>query len=122
MTCYPFGKRILKRIIGTSGGWTKSTGYTFKNSDKNQVNWLPFCKGNRLQNFIKDQILVYDLLLLDILDRKKNRWVPTFFFDVQALIFKFLDRKHFFIEDIQVILKCQKCCLSKPFFPCGGKP
>jgi lycopene beta-cyclase len=33
MTCYPFWKKIHKKVlnIGTAGGWTKaSTGYTFK--------------------------------------------------------------------------------------------
>jgi hypothetical protein len=64
-----------------------STGYTFKNSDKNQVNWLPFYKEKPTSlNFIKDQILVYDLLLLDILDRKK---LGSFFFDVQKILWLF---------------------------------
>jgi lycopene beta-cyclase len=71
MTCYPFGKKTTKRVlIGLPGGWTKaSTGYTFKNSTRNQRS--SFFKKRRIcDNFIrKPSSGFYDLLLLDILNR-----------------------------------------------------
>jgi lycopene beta-cyclase len=37
MTCYLLEKKH-NVLLGTAGGWTKaSTGYTFKNSDKNST-------------------------------------------------------------------------------------
>ena len=77
MTCYPFWKSNTKNVIniGTSGGWTKaSTGYTFKNSDKKSSELVAFLQ--RETNFTKfhkkTKFWFYDLLLLDILDRKNE--------------------------------------------------
>jgi lycopene beta-cyclase len=48
---------------------------------------------------------------------KKNRWVPTFFFDVQKkeilCYFQISRQETSFIEDIQVILKCPKMLFIK---------
>ncbi len=125
MTCYPFWKKNSKRVlnIGTAGGWTKaSTGYTFKNTDK---------QSSRLVNFLenesdfrkfhrKNKFWFYDLLLLDILDRQ-NRLGAAIFSSMfkkgnPALIFKFLDEETSLMEDIKVILKCPKTLFIKAFF------
>jgi lycopene beta-cyclase len=57
----------------TAGGWTKaSTGYTFKIQINIQPNQIPE-QGRNLKKFHhKTKFWYYDLLLLDILDRKTN--------------------------------------------------
>ena len=125
MTCYPFWKANTKNAIniGTSGGWTKaSTGYTFKNSDKKSSELVAFLQ--RETDFTKfhksTKFWFYDLLLLDILDRK-NELGSSIFSSMfkkgnPTLIFKFLDEETTFIEDIQVILKCPKTLFIKAIF------
>lgn len=125
MTCYPFWKSNTKNVIniGTSGGWTKaSTGYTFKNSDKKSSELVSFLQ--RETDFTKfhkkTKFWFYDLLLLDILDRK-NELGSTIFSSMfkkgnPTLIFKFLDEETSLKEDIQVILKCPKMLFIKAIF------
>jgi lycopene beta-cyclase len=130
MTCYPFWKANTKNVlnIGTSGGWTKaSTGYTFKNSDKKSSELVAFLQ--RETDFTKfhkrTKFWFYDLLLLDILDRKNelgSRIFSSMFKKGNpSLIFKFLDEETSFIEDIQVILKCPKMLFIKALFHVGFK-
>ena len=117
MTCYPFWKNNSKNIlnIGAAGGWTKaSTGYTFKNTVKNSKALTAFLlKENDLTKFHKiDKFWFYDLLLLDILDRK-NHLGSTIFSAMfrkgnPAVIFQFLDEETSFTEDLQVIWRCPK--------------
>jgi lycopene beta-cyclase len=117
MSCYPFWKKNTKRVlnIGTAGGWTKaSTGYTFKNSDKKSTQLIAFLqKEHDLRSFHKKtKFWFYDLLLLDILDRRNdlgaNLFSSMFKKGDSTLIFKFLDEETSLLEDIQVILKCPK--------------
>ena len=125
MTCYPFWKANTKNVIniGTSGGWTKaSTGYTFKNSDKKSSELVAFLQ--RETDFTKfhkkTKFWFYDLLLLDILDRKNELGSHIFSSMFKKgnpnLIFKFLDEETSFIEDIKVILKCPKMPFIKAIF------
>ncbi|MDI1305501.1 MAG: lycopene cyclase family protein [bacterium] len=125
MTCYPFWKSNTKNVIniGTSGGWTKaSTGYTFKNSDKKSSELVSFLQ--RETDFTKfhkkTKFWFYDLLLLDILDRKNELGGPIFSSMFKkgnpTLIFKFLDEETSLKEDIQVILKCPKMLFIKAIF------
>jgi lycopene beta-cyclase len=117
MSCYPFWKKNTKRVlnIGTAGGWTKaSTGYTFKNSDKKSTQLIAFLQiEHDLSKFHKKtKFWIYDLLLLDILDRH-NELGASLFSSIfkkggPSLIFKFLDEETSLREDIQVILKCPK--------------
>ncbi|TRX00333.1 lycopene cyclase family protein [Flavobacterium gawalongense] len=117
MTCYPFWEANTKNVIniGTSGGWTKaSTGYTFKYSDKKSTELVLFLQTETdFKKFHKTtKFWFYDLLLLDILDRK-NEIGSTIFSSLfkkgsPKLIFKFLDEETSLLEDIQVILKCPK--------------
>ncbi|MDI1306462.1 MAG: lycopene cyclase family protein [bacterium] len=125
MTCYPFWKLNTKNVIniGTSGGWTKaSTGYTFKNSDKKSTELVSFLQTETdfTKFHKKSKFWFYDLLLLDILDRK-NELGSTIFSSMfkkgnPTLIFKFLDEETSFQEDIQVILKCPKMLFIKALF------
>ncbi|MEA9413683.1 lycopene cyclase family protein [Flavobacterium sp. PL02] len=125
MTCYPFWKRNTNRVlnIGTAGGWTKaSTGYTFKKSDKKSTQLVSFLKTQTdFRKFHKkSKFWIYDLLLLDILDRN-NELGSSIFSDMfqkgnSALIFKFLDEETNLIEDVKVILKCPKLPFIKALF------
>ena len=125
MTCYPFWKANTKNVIniGTSGGWTKaSTGYTFKNSHTKSTELVAFLQ--RETDFTKfhtrTKFWFYDLLLLDILDRKNELGSHIFSSIFQkgnpSLIFKFLDEETTLYEDIQVILKCPKMLFIKAIF------
>lgn len=125
MTCYPFWKKNTQKVlnIGTAGGWTKaSTGYTFKNSDKFSTRLVAFLEqGKDLKQFHrKTKFWLYDLLLLDILDRK-NELGSSIFSSMfrkgnPALIFKFLDEETSLVEDLQVIIKCPKRLFIKALF------
>lgn len=130
MTCYPFWKSNTKNVIniGTSGGWTKaSTGYTFKNSDKKSSELVAFLQ--RETDFTKfhkkTKFWFYDLLLLDILDRKNELGSHIFSSMFKkgnpAVIFKFLDEETSLKEDIQVILKCPKMLFIKAIFHVAAK-
>ncbi|OYX82676.1 MAG: lycopene cyclase [Flavobacteriales bacterium 32-34-25] len=128
MTCYPFWKKNSKRVlnIGTAGGWTKaSTGYTFKNSDKQSSRLIDFLqKETDFRKFHrKTKFWFYDLLLLDILDRQNelgSRIFSSMFKNGNpALIFKFLDEETTLFEDIKVILKCPKMLFIKALFKSG---
>ncbi|KDN56536.1 lycopene cyclase [Flavobacterium seoulense] len=125
MTCYPFWKKNTKRVlnIGTAGGWTKaSTGYTFKNADKYSTLLVHFLQQQTdFRKFHrKSKFWFYDLLLLDILDRKNELGASIFSSMFKngnpALIFKFLDEETSLPEDIQVILKCPKMVFIKALF------
>lgn len=117
MTCYPFWKKNTQKVlnIGTSGGWTKaSTGYTFKSSDKKSTQLVAFLQTETdLRKFHKKtKFWFYDLLLLDILDRKNELGASIFSSMFKkgnpSLIFKFLDEETSLFEDLKVILKCPK--------------
>ncbi|MBG6060856.1 lycopene beta-cyclase [Flavobacterium sp. CG_9.1] len=125
MTCFPFWKANTKNVlnIGTSGGWTKaSTGYTFKNSDKKSTELVAFLQRETdFRKFHKrSKFWFYDLLLLDILDRKNELGSHIFSSMFKkgnpSLIFKFLDEETSLIEDIKVILKCPKTLFIKAIF------
>ena len=117
MTCYPFWKHNTKNVIniGTAGGWTKaSTGYTFRNADKKSSELVLFLETRTdfRKWYKKTKFWWYDLLLLDILNRK-NETGATIFSALfrkgnPQLIFQFLDEETSLWEDLQVIWKCPK--------------
>lgn len=125
MTSYPFWGKNSKNVIniGSAGGWTKaSTGYTFKNASKKSKALVSFLlEENDFRKFHKkDKFWFYDLLLLDILDKKNH--VGSSIFSAMfkkgnpSLIFKFLDEETSFSEDIRVILKCPTGLFLKALF------
>ena len=117
MTSYEFWKQNTKNIIniGSAGGWTKaSTGYTFKNTTKKSKSLMQFLQTETdFRKFHKkDKFWFYDLLFLDVLNRRNDLGSEVFSAlfrkgDV-TLIFKFLDEETSLWEDLQMILKCPK--------------
>jgi lycopene beta-cyclase len=125
MTSYPFWKHNSKNIIniGSVGGWTKaSTGYTFKNTIKKSKQLVGYLTSESdFRKFHKtNKFWFYDLLLLDILD-KKNELGSSIFSSMfhkgnTTVIFKFLDEETSFWEDLQVIWKCPTLPFVKALF------
>jgi lycopene beta-cyclase len=122
MTCYPFWSNNTKNIIyiGSAGGWTKaSTGFTFKKTIKKSKELVAFLseKNKKTVSEIdfrkfhkKDKFWFYDLLLLDVLD-KKNHLGSKIFGAIfkkgdATVIFKFLDEETSLSQDIGLMLKC----------------
>ena len=117
MTCFPFFESKTKKIlnIGSAGGWSKpSTGYTFKNIDKNTSKIIDFVKSNSsFKNFInKNRFWFYDLIFLDVLYEKnhlgKNLFSNMFKKNDPKTIFKFLDNKSSFFEELKIMLSFPK--------------
>lgn len=139
MTCYPFWKHNTQNIlnIGSAGGWTKaSTGYTFKSTIKKSKALIQFLSTDTstpdyfgtsplsvtdFRKFHKkDKFWFYDLLLLDILNRKNELgsriFSAMFRKGNSTVIFKFLDEETSFWEDLQVIWKCPKSLFVNALF------
>ena len=117
MTSYEFWKQNTKNIIniGSAGGWTKaSTGYTFKNTTKKSKSLVQFLQTETdFRKFHKkDKFWFYDLLFLDVLNRRNDLGSEIFSALFRkgdpTLIFKFLDEETSLLEDLQMIWKCPK--------------
>jgi lycopene beta-cyclase len=117
MTSYKFWKNNSNNVIhiGTAGGWSKaSTGFTFKNIDRNTTKLLSYLKEDKpLQSFHKkNKFWLYDLLLLDILS--KNNQLGSVIFsqlfqrNASPKILKFLDEETSFLEEINIFSKMPK--------------
>jgi lycopene beta-cyclase len=120
MSDFPFEKySVGKHIrIGTGGGWVKpSTGYSFKNCERNSKKIIKNLMEGRPANkgVISKKFRLYDSLLLDILSRQ-NEMGPELFkimyskYPVQK-IFSFLDDQTSFAEDLSIMIGFP----SKPF-------
>lgn len=125
MTCYKFWKHNSKNIIniGTAGGWSKaSTGFTFKNTTRKTIKLVNHLKqGKPLTKFHKvNKFWFYDLLLLDILSKKK--YIGAFLFgkmfqkNEPKQILKFLDEETSLTEDLQIQLKMPPSNFIKALF------
>ena len=125
MTSYKFWKHNSKSIIniGSAGGWTKaSTGYTFKNTTKKSkalVQFL-FTETDFRKFHKKDKFWFYDLLFLDVLNRRNDLGSEVFSALFKkgnpTLIFKFLDEETSLREDLEVIWKCPKRLFVRALF------
>jgi len=113
MTVFPFEKQNSKNIlyIGTAGGWSKpSTGYTFKNIERKTKALVEFLKQK--DNFIKfskkTRFWYYDLIFLDVLFQNNHLgselFTQMFKKNSPNMIFKFLDEKTSFLEEIKIML------------------
>lgn len=114
MSDFPFEKYSKGRHIriGTGGGWVKpSSGYSFKNCERNVALILKNLKAGRPANrgIFSKRFRFYDSLFLDVLYRQ-NEIGPALFAtmyarnDVQT-IFRFLDDQTSPGEDIGIIMK-----------------
>lgn len=118
MTTYPLWKNNSTRIlnIGSAGGWTKpSTGYTFKNTDKETSRIVDFIfkKEYNFKNFKKaTKFTFYDDLFVDVLYKENHLGYKIFskmFINCDnKIIFKFLDEETNILEDLKVIWSCPK--------------
>jgi lycopene beta-cyclase len=113
MSDFPFEKYSEGNHIriGTGGGWVKpSTGYSFKNCERNSRKIvLNLKKGTPAnQDIISKKFRFYDSLFLDVLQRK-NELGPSLFnimyskYPVQK-IFSYLDEQTSFAEDLGIMV------------------
>ena len=122
MSCYDFEAQNSDRLlhIGTAGGWAKaSTGFTFKNTERNTKKLVHHLKSEqKFKSFsIKNRYRSYDILLLDILE--ENNALGSKIFESlfrkrkPDLILKFLDEQTNLIEDMMVITGCPTLPFTK---------
>lgn len=125
MTAYDFRKHHTERIrnIGTAGGWAKpSTGYTLMSTANKIPKLIEVIKqGKPLKKLnLKNKFWYYDLLFLDVLQNDNAKGYKIFESLFKSLspqmVFKFLDEKTNFREDITYINACPKAPFIKAFF------
>ena len=111
MSCFPLDQFNTPSLlnIGTAGGWTKaSTGFTFMNTYRNVSEVVSFLKTEKpLDHFNrKNRFRFYDLLFLDVLTKYNDQGGMLFerMFEKNAplTIFRFLDEKTSFIEELRI--------------------
>jgi lycopene beta-cyclase len=129
MTSYPFWEKNSKNIlnIGTAGGWTKaSTGFTFYHTTKKTDELIDFLTKDILTALDmttfhkKTKFWFYDLIFLDVLDKQNELGAAVFSSLLMKgnpeLVFRFLNEKTSFLEDLRVMWKCPKVPFMKAFF------
>jgi lycopene beta-cyclase len=114
MTDFPFrnyskGNHIQ---IGTGGGWVKpSTGYSFKNCERNSRKIVANLKSGKpiLTGIYNLKFLLYDALFLDVLYRQNEKGPSLFHLMYGKIpvqkIFSFLDEQTSFIQDLSIIIR-----------------
>ncbi len=118
MTCFRFDNLNTDNLlyIGTAGGWTKaSTGYTFSRINEKTKQLISYIKKEKpLSKFnTVTRFWFYDLIFLDVLS--KNNSIGSKLFkkmfqkNKPEIIFKFLDDKSNFWQELKIIS-------SFPFF------
>jgi len=116
MTDYPFHKHNTSKItkIGTAGAWVKpSSGYSFKNAERNAKKVIENIKSNRLpsRGIGKGRFRKYDTLFLDILQNRnelgREIFSAMYYNNRTSLIFEFLDEETSIPEDIRIISSFQ---------------
>ncbi len=112
MTDYNFSEQQQQHIIkiGTAAGWVKpSSGYAFKATEAYVSRILDGLKKDRVYLAKPRRYHFYDRLLLKIL-KYDNKIGGKLFFEMYkrpqiSLLFKFLDEKTSFFEDVKLILQ-----------------
>ena len=112
MTDFPFHKYSSLQItkIGTAGSWVRSsTGYSFKNAERNARTIVHNIESNRPieEGILKKKAMWYDTILLDIL-KHENNLGPEIFRQLYArnkigAVLKFLDGETSLLEDVRII-------------------
>lgn len=124
MTCYDFRENHTERVryIGTAGGWAKpSTGYTLMSTANKIPKLIDYIKrGKPLKRLnLKNKFWYYDLLFLDVLHADNANGYRVFESLFKSLkpqkVFKFLDEKTSFLEDITFINSCPKLPFIRAF-------
>ncbi|HLP95968.1 MAG TPA: lycopene cyclase family protein [Saprospiraceae bacterium] len=113
MTDFPFEQFSSGNYlrIGTGGGWVKpSSGYSFKNCEKNARKVIQNLKNNRPpgKGIISPKFRLYDTLFLDVLHRQ-NQDGPALFHTMYRKnsiqqILAFLDDETTIPEDLRIIV------------------
>ncbi len=125
MTDFPFDQYSTTSIIkiGTAGGWVKaSTGYAFKNCERQAEHIVrQLLNGQKLTTNSPTKYNHYDKLFLDVLSNQ-NSFGETLFYKMYKhnkieTIFRFLDEKSTFIEDLSIVSNLT----STPFIKAFGK-
>ncbi len=125
MTDFPFEKYSLGNHvhIGTGGGWVKpSTGYSFKNCERNAQRIVNNLKAGRPanQNMISSKFRLYDAIFLDVLNRR-NGLGPSLFYTMYQKnsiqqIFEFLDDESGLLDDLRIIVGFPKLPFLRALF------
>lgn len=112
MTGFPFHKQNSKNIIniGSAGGWSKpSTGFTFKNIERKTKSLINFLKTHDdfTKFYKKSRFRYYDIIFLDVLYQNnhlgKKLFTQMFKNNKSKMIFKFLDEKSNFLEELSIM-------------------
>jgi len=113
MSSHPFHEHHSPNItkIGTSGGWVKaSTGYSFKNSERNSIKIINNIKSGQSPHhqIYEKRFKHYDKLFLDVL-YNHNNYGETLFYKMYkyndiSRIFKFLDEQTKIGEELKIML------------------
>lgn len=113
MTDFPFERYSSGHYlrIGTGGGWVKpSSGYSFKNCEKNARKVVQNLKNSRPpgQGIISAKFRLFDSLFLDVLNRR-NEEGPALFHTMYRKnsiqqIFAFLDDETTIPQDLRIIV------------------
>lgn len=112
MTDFDFGKQNSDYItkIGTGGGWVKaSSGYSFKNTERNVERLIQNIKSSRppSEGIYSRKFKFYDAIFLDVLYRRNDLGTNLFskFYQKNSIeqIFRFLDEETTFSEEIKIL-------------------
>ena len=112
MTCFRFDNYNTEDLlhIGTAGGWTKaSTGYTFSRINEKTKALINHLKKEKPLNRFNqtNRFWFYDLIFLDVLYNQNylgsNLFKKMFEKNDPKTIFKFLDDKSNFWEELKII-------------------
>jgi lycopene beta-cyclase len=125
MTDFPFEKYHTPKVtkIGTAGGWVKgSSGYAFKSSEEKSKIIVGNIKQNLPphKNILKRRNQFYDKIFLKVLgeENKKGAWVFETFYSKTPTpkMFKFLDEKTEFLEELKIMSSLMSWSFIKAFF------
>ncbi|MDA0677977.1 MAG: lycopene cyclase family protein [Bacteroidetes bacterium] len=126
MSAHPLWKPLSSRVlpIGLNGGWAKaSTGFAFNRTLSRAATLADQLskKPNSLPKLhFKDRFWLYDLLLLDIIDRDNSKGAALFTRLFQKrnpkLILTFLDEKTHFLQELSIMAANRPLPFIKAFF------
>ena len=124
MTTFPFEKSNTEFItkIGTAGGWVRpSTGYSFKNCERNSLRIIAQLKNGKKKLDLKRKLKFYhyDKIMLDVLD-KENEYGEKLFYKLYKnnniqRIFRFLDEESSLWDEFRIVLSLTSLTFIRAF-------